>query len=102
MTLLLYQTDSFIQEFEATLIAVNQSERSILLDQSAFYPGGGGQPCDTGQILCENSNYSIEKVKKQGEDVIHFVIGSEKLPDIVTRVRGKIHWSRRYQLMRTH
>ncbi len=102
MTSLIYQTDSYMQEFDATLIAVNEAERSILLDQSAFYPGGGGQPCDMGEILCENTMYRVERVKKEGEEAIHFIRGSEKLPGIGMRVHGRIDWDRRFQLMRTH
>jgi len=102
MTSLLYQTDGYIQEFEATLIAVNEAERSVLLDQTAFYPGGGGQPCDMGAITCDNTKYMVERVKKQGEDAIHFISGSEKLPGIGMRIHGRIDWDRRYKLMRTH
>ena len=48
MTELLYQTDSYIQEFSAAVTEVIQEENAVILDKTAFYPGGGGQPCDIG------------------------------------------------------
>jgi len=50
MTELLYQTDSYLKEFEAVITAVNPDEKAVVLDQTAFYPGGGGQPNDVGVL----------------------------------------------------
>jgi misacylated tRNA(Ala) deacylase len=41
---LLYQTDSYLKEFTASVTAVELGARAVVLDQTAFYPGGGGQP----------------------------------------------------------
>ena len=46
MTELLYQTDSYLREFEAAVVDVLPDARSVVLDRTAFYPGGGGQPAD--------------------------------------------------------
>lgn len=103
MTELLYQTDSYLKEFDAEVTAVDAESRAIFLNQSAFYPGGGGQPNDTGQItLAGGQAYPVEKVKKQGADVLHFLGGASPLPEVGAQVRGQIDWDRRYQLMRTH
>ena len=51
MTQLLYQTDAYQKEFDAKITAMDPETRTISLDQSAFYPGGGGQPCDFGTIV---------------------------------------------------
>ena len=102
MTNLLYQSDAYLQEFDATIINVDVDARSIVLDQSAFYPGGGGQPCDFGQLVCGELVFSVNKVKKQGEDVLHFLAGTDPLPVIGATVHGRIDWDRRYKLMRTH
>ncbi|UCE65956.1 MAG: hypothetical protein JSU85_14050 [Candidatus Zixiibacteriota bacterium] len=44
MTTPLYQTDSYLREFEAKVVEANKDANSIALDKTAFYPGGGGQP----------------------------------------------------------
>lgn len=102
MTDLLYQIDSYLKEFDATIIAVDAEARAVVFDRTAFYPGGGGQPNDTGQITLGEDFYRIEKVKKQGEDVLHFLGGDVPLPEPGAQVHGQIDWDHRYQLMRTH
>ena len=103
MTELLYQTDSYLKEFDAVVTGVDVDARIVVLDQSVFYPGGGGQPCDTGTLSLEGgADYSVTKVKKQGADVLHFLAGDAPLPQVGTQVHGKIDWEHRYLLMRTH
>jgi len=103
MTELLYQTDSYLKKFDATVTAVDAEARTVVLDQSAFYPGGGGQPNDTGQLsVSGGAAYTVTKVKKQGADVLHFLDGDAPLPQVGTRVHGQLDWERRYILMRTH
>ena len=102
MTELLYHTDSYVQEFEATMTAVLSEERSVILDQTAFYPGGGGQPCDFGSLTIDGVVYVVEKVKKQGDDILHFIGGTSPLPTIGSVAHGTLDWTRRYKLMRTH
>ena len=46
MTELLYQTDGYLQEFDGNILSIVEEERAVILDRTAFYPGGGGQPCD--------------------------------------------------------
>jgi len=102
MTELLYQTDSYLQEFDATVTSTIPGERVVILDRTAFYPGGGGQPCDFGMLSIHGVAYPVVKVKKQGEDVLHFLGGEESLPEAGSASRGTLDWSRRYKLMRTH
>lgn len=102
MTELLYQTDAYLQEFGANVTAVIAESRAVVLDRSVFYPGGGGQPCDLGSLLVDGVVYPLEKVKKQGEDVLHFLGGDAPLPAPGSASRGTLDWVRRYKLMRTH
>lgn len=100
MTKLLYQENSYLREFECTVKAIDQENNGVVLDQTAFYPGGGGQPCDTGCFEGNNSKYTITKVKKVGSEVIHIVDG--QLPEVGDELKGFIDWERRYSLMKTH
>ena len=102
MTELLYQTDAYLQEFDANVTAVLADQRAVILDRSAFYPGGGGQPCDVGTLTVGSTVYSIDKVKKQGDDVLHFIAADQPLPPPGYASHGTLDWARRYQLMRTH
>jgi misacylated tRNA(Ala) deacylase len=102
MTELLYQTDSYMKEFDASVTAVEAESRAVVLDRSAFYPGGGGQPNDTGQLSLGGTIFRVEKVKKQGSDVLHFLGGDAPLPQVGSQVHGQIDWDLRYKLMRTH
>lgn len=102
MTELLYQTDAELREFEARVLSVDADARSVVLDRTAFYPGGGGQPCDFGVLQVDDREFPVEKVKKQGDDVLHLLAGAEPLPAAGESARGTLDWARRHQLMRTH
>ena len=99
MTELLYNFNSYIKEFEAKVIESSNNE--IILDQTAFYPGGGGQPCDIGKISSDEFNIDIVKVFSKDNVVIHST-ESNILPPAGTMIKGAINWERRYKLMRTH
>ena len=98
MTDLLFQTDAYLQEFAAQVTA--QVDGGVVLDRTAFYPGGGGQPHDTGTLTVVSRTYPVAKVAKVNGQVVHFVAGD--LPAVGTAVTGQLDWTRRYQLMRTH
>ncbi|MBK7897313.1 MAG: alanyl-tRNA editing protein [Anaerolineaceae bacterium] len=99
MTELLYTTDAYVQSFDAMVTAVTD-DNGIILDKTAFYPGGGGQPNDEGTLTAGGQSWTVTKVKKVGGAVVHFVEGV--LPGVGTAVTGQLNWERRYQLMRTH
>lgn len=97
MTELLAHQDAYLQQFEATVTAVNTDENAVALDKTAFYPTGGGQPHDTGWL---NDDLRVTKVKRQGEQIWHWLEGD--LPAAGQSVQGNIDWERRHKLMRTH
>ena len=102
MTTLLYQTDSYLKEFDGQVTAVDEINHTVVLDRSAFYPGGGGQLCDTGFLSLENHNWEVTRVRKGPSGVEHTLGGSDPLPAVGVTLHGAINWERRYQLMRTH
>lgn len=98
MTDLLYQTDSYLKEFDAVVTGVDEEKHAVLLDRTAFYPGGGGQPNDQGELIADGQVYVVSKVEKGN---LH-IIENAALPAVGTPVRGVLDWERRYKLMRTH
>ncbi|MEN6481866.1 MAG: alanyl-tRNA editing protein [Anaerolineaceae bacterium] len=102
MTKLLYQTESYIKQFDALVSAIDLENRAVLLDQSAFYPGGGGQPYDIGTLKMDGALWQVERARKSAEGLWHYLAGDSPLPAVGTVLTGEIDWNRRYQLMRTH
>jgi misacylated tRNA(Ala) deacylase len=101
LTSLLYQTDSYVREFEAVVTAVDAENSRVALDRTAFYPGGGGQPCDLGAMTLGDATVSVIKVSKEGDTVWHST--TPPLPAAEGHaVRCTLDWDRRYALMRTH
>ncbi len=100
MTDLLYQTDSYLRQFEARVTAVDPAGSRVALDRTAFYPGGGGQPSDTGSLAFDGATALVTQVKKEGDLVWHTLTGD--LPEVGAAVTGTLDWDRRYALMRTH
>lgn len=99
MTTLLYQTDSYIKEFKATVTGIDTEQHGITLSQTAFYPGGGGQPNDTGIIKAGDTSYTVVKTAKGN---LHILDKADTLPEVGTEITGVLDWERRYKLMRTH
>jgi Predicted metal-dependent hydrolases related to alanyl-tRNA synthetase HxxxH domain len=102
MTDLLYQTDSYLQKFTAKITAVDPATRAVLLDQTAFYPGGGGQQADSGILTVGGKIYAMPRARKGPEGIWHSLGGEEALPQVGDEAEGQIDWEHRYQLMRTH
>jgi misacylated tRNA(Ala) deacylase len=98
MTELLFHNDGYLREFQATVTeAVDQG---VVLDRTAFYVGGGGQPYDTGVLLAEGQEHPVTRVGRSSGKVVHQIGGP--LPRVGARVTGRLDWDRRYLLMRTH
>ena len=99
MTEFLCYDDSYLREFDATVTAVTAG--GVVLDRSAFYPGGGGQPSDTGVLGAGDELYAVKRVSRQDGQHVHQIDGPDR-PEVGARLKGVLDWERRYQLMRTH
>ena len=99
MTQLLYYDDAYTREFDA-VVTGHSPDGAVILDRTAFYPGGGGQPNDVGTLTADGRTWPVTKVKKDGGDVVHSVEGDP--PAVGATVHGVVDWERRYNLMRTH
>ena len=98
MTELLFLEDSFLKTFTAKVTGA--SEHGVSLDRTAFYPGGGGQPCDFGVFQLGNQTLSVKRVHKVDGEIWHEIDGAP--PDAGAELEGELDWERRYQLMRVH
>jgi misacylated tRNA(Ala) deacylase len=99
MTELLYHRDAYRTSFDAEVVAVSD-DGAALLDSTAFYPGGGGQPHDVGSLSTADWQAQVVRVAPGPDGVRHWLDGSP--PPVGTAVLGTIDWDRRYALMRTH
>ena len=102
-TVRLELADSTLREWDATVLAVSAppDEPGIVLDRSAFYPGGGGQPPDHGVLLWGGVQTRIVGVRR-GDDPVLIPAEGDPLPPVGTAVRGAVEDGRRTSLMRTH
>ncbi len=91
--------DATLREWEATVVGV--TDEGVVLDRSAFYPGGGGQPPDHGVLLWGGAQSRIVGVRKS-DDLVLLLGDGEPVPAVGTSVRGAIEDERRTALMRTH
>jgi misacylated tRNA(Ala) deacylase len=98
MTDLLYYDDAYLRAFAASVLDVRGLE--VLLDRTAFYPGGGGQPADHGELHWDQTSARVASLRKDPAGVWHTTDGAT--PAAGASVDGRLDWDRRYQLMRTH
>lgn len=93
----LYYEDAYIKEFDAKVLKCREGENGyeIILDESAFYPGGGGQPCDIGSL----GEAEVKDVQEKDGELIHYV---DKALKEGSQVHGQINWERRFDLMQQH
>lgn len=93
----LYYENVYIKEFDAKVLKCREGENGyeIILDESAFYPEGGGQPCDTGSL----GEAEVKDVQEKDGELIHY---TDKALEEGDTVHGKINWERRFDLMQQH
>jgi misacylated tRNA(Ala) deacylase len=91
--------DQNLRDWEAVVLA--SSPEGIVLDRSAFYPGGGGQPADEGTLLWQGVETRIAGVRK-GDDLYLIPAEDDPLPVPGTVVTAAVADERRSALMRTH
>lgn len=99
MTEKLYWKDQKMKEFYANVVSAG--EEGVILDKTAFYPRGGGQPADTGFLMQGDNRYEVTNVEKKGDDVVH-IMANGSLPEPGERIFGKIDWGKRESHMRYH
>ena len=100
MTERLYATQQYLAETSATVVDVDADDRRVLLDRTVFYPGGGGQPHDTGRLSIGDDDLTVVRVTEDARGVWHWLDLAP--PPTATALTARIDWDRRHRLMRTH
>ena len=101
MTEKLYEQDAFLIKFEAQVLSCEKGKKGfdVVLDRTAFYPEGGGQPWDTGRLESDRGRVKVLEVHSRGGEIVHTCnhpLGTG------TAVTGVIDWDRRFDLMQQH
>ncbi|MEM2137992.1 MAG: alanyl-tRNA editing protein [Candidatus Anstonellaceae archaeon] len=98
----LYLHDSYLKSCSSKVVEVKE-EKFVILDQTVFYPRGGGQPCDSGKLIrkSDGKEFAVVSVAKSEGKILHEISGSG-LPSVGDEVECQIDWVRRYKLMRMH
>jgi misacylated tRNA(Ala) deacylase len=93
--------DAYARSTDAVVLAVDAEADAVLLDRTVFYPGGGGQPADTGVLIgSSGGSWRVTGARKRDEDIWHTVEGQP--PAVDTQLSAELDWDRRHALMRTH
>ncbi|MFN2283878.1 MAG: alanine--tRNA ligase-related protein, partial [Anaerolineae bacterium] len=93
-----FQKDAYLKVFDANVLAVEGQD--VALDATAFYPGGGGQPHDTGILKAGDETWPVVNLRRRDDLIWHTVEGTP--PQAGMSVQGVLDWEHRYALMRTH
>jgi len=96
----LFHEDPYLREFTSRVVKVVGGY--VILEETAFYPEGGGQEPDTGYLFLGDKAYRVVDVQKVNGVILHKVEGSLPADVVGGVVRGAIDWERRYKLMRHH
>jgi misacylated tRNA(Ala) deacylase len=97
--------DAYAKAVETRVRAVEgEASPLVVLDRTVFYPGGGGQPSDTGLLLraADGRTWTVTGVKRFGGELVHELETGVEPPSVDDVLVAEVEWARRYQLMRTH
>jgi misacylated tRNA(Ala) deacylase len=100
-------TDAYARSAEARVLSVDDGGDLplVVLDRTVFYPGGGGQPSDSGLLLraTDSRTWTVRAAKKSAGDIVHELESADGGPPSVGDVLSvDLDWARRHALMRTH
>jgi misacylated tRNA(Ala) deacylase len=102
-------SDAYVRSVEARILAVElEPAPAVLLDQTVFYPGGGGQPADTGSLIrpADGATWPVPSARKVEGEILHDLsladVALAAPPAVGDVVTAEIDWPRRHLLMRTH
>jgi alanyl-tRNA synthetase len=100
----LYLNDSYLKEMDTQVLEVIQegmNQYRLLLEETVFYPMGGGQPTDQGKLIAKDWQTNVYQVMMKNGEIWHY-LKTPVAPKVGDTVHGNIDWNRRYKNMRIH
>ena len=97
----IFENDAYIKEFESEIININQDNKYVSLENTAFYARSGGQPGDIGEIELNGEKIIVEDTIKEENSIIHIVKEIKNL-EKGKKIKGFINWEKRYRHMKMH
>jgi len=97
----LFETDAYLKEFQTKIIRINKENKTLELEDTAFYAKGGGQPGDSGIIEIDGEEIRVtDTIKNEGSAIN--IVENLKNAEREKKIIGKIDWVKRYKHMRMH
>jgi len=97
----LFETDAYLKEFQSKIIRINKENKTLELEDTAFYAKGGGQPGDSGIIEIDGEEIRVtDTIKNEGSAIN--IVENLKNAEREKKIIGKIDWVKRYKHMRMH
>lgn len=101
MTVEIFRDDAYAQRCEAVIVAAEGG--GVALDRTVFYAAGGGQPGDSGTLICgDGRRLAVVDTRKYPSGILHLLAEGGPLPAVGGTVTAEIDWPRRHRLMRMH
>ena len=97
----IFENDAYIKEFESEIANINQDNKYVSLENTAFYARSGGQPGDIGEIELNGEKIVVEDTIKEENSIIHIVKEIKNL-EKGKKIKGFINWEKRYRHMKMH
>ena len=97
----LFENNAYLKEFETKIINIDKENKTIELEDTAFYAKGGGQPGDIGIIEIEGEILEVRDTIKNKGSIIN-IVEDIKNAEKEKKLKGRIDWGKRYKHMRMH
>jgi len=97
----IFENDAYIKEFESEITEINQNNKTVKLEKTAFYARSGGQPGDIGELELDGETILVEDTIKEENSIVHIVKDIENLEN-GKKIKGLINWEKRYRHMKMH